>query len=1164
MLHLLKLRSFAALLVSQFLGAFNDNAFKQLVILLTMSAASSHAVPWVVESGLALDSAGNHRQGAVAFLFALPFVLLCTTTGALADKCSKSSIIKLSKLLEIFVMGAALAAIYLESYALLLVVVFLMAAQSALFGPSKYGAIRELVDAKDMSRANALIQTTTTLAILLGVGLAGFLAERFEGRLWVPGLAYVAIAAAGWLASLPIERLAPRQPERRIRVNVLAEAREQWRAVRGDGLLVVSVFGSAAYYLIGALLLLVVNEYGLFALELGKQETSLLMVPVVLGIALGAILAGRISGDRIEGGLVPLGVIGMAAPLFVLGLGPESHRLAQSMLFALGLASGAGSLPIRTLVQVLPPDERRGAVLGFSQTMDFVGILLAGPVFALFQALGLDGRGMMAAVGVLLLAALLPALRFAAHHSVRLVLWLLVHTVYRIRVRGLEHVPARGGALLVANHVSFVDAMLVAAAARRPVRFLMFRPFFDIPVLGWFARRMEVIPVAAGDSPEEREKALGLAADAARKGALVCIFAEGGITRTGHLMPFASGMETIARKAGVPIVPVALDRLWGSMFSYAGGKAFQKLPRAFPYRVDVALGAPLPPETTAFATRQRIQELIADLRSERRGRRGSLGWRFVKQARTFARKPAVVDGTGTDLTYRKLLVGAVCMRDALRPRLGAKRNVAVLLPPGAGGALANIALALDDRASVNLNYTMENADLAKMCEVADVGVVITARRFLKALDRESPLPEERTLYLEDVRPAITGGMKLRALLATFLPGAWLADRWAPKGDDASERLATVIFSSGSTGTPKGVMLSHSNVLSNTQSVLQVVAPGPGDAILGILPFFHSFGYTVTLWATLLSGARAVYHANPLEAKVIGELCGSHRVTITIGTPTFYQAYLRRCTPEQFQHVRLAMSGAQKLGQGLADAWKARFGSDLMEGYGCTELSPVVSANLPSPPGTSARHRLFEPGTIGRPVPGVAVRIVDPDTRAPRAEGEEGLIEVKGPNVMKGYLGLPQKTAEVLRDGWYSTGDIGVLDRRGFLRITDRLSRFSKVGGEMVPHGRIEEALQELAFARAGLTADADLEPNDEVPEVAVTAIEHASRGEELVVLYTNLPFPAVELAEALAKSDLPRLFLPKPANYFAVERIPKLGTGKVDLRALRQLAAACAAEGARV
>jgi len=1160
MLHLLKLRSFAALLTTQFLGAFNDNAFKQLVLLLTVSAVTTEAIPWVVDSGLAVDAAGNNRQGLVATLFALPFVLLCTTTGALADRYSKSTIIKLANLLEILVMGVALTALCLESFGLLLATVFLMGAQSALFGPSKYGSIRELVPARDMSRANALIQTTTTLAILIGVGLAGFLAQNFHDKLWIPGIAYVAFAVFGWLASLPIEHLAPRRPERALRVNVFAEAREQWCAVRGDSLLKVAVFGSAFYYLIGALLLLVVNEYGLNGLGLDKQNTSLLMAPVVLGIAIGAIGAGRISGDRIEGGLVPLGVLGMAAPLFIMGFGPPSHMLALGMLFVLGIASGAGSLPVRTLVQVLPKDDRRGAVLGFSQTMDFTGILLAGPVFMLFQALGFGGRAMMAAVGALMLLALIPALRFAAHHSLRLVVWLVVHTAYRIRVRGAEHLPAEGGALLVANHVSYVDAMLVAAAAKRPVRFLMFRPYFDVPVLGWFARRMDAIPVAAGDEPEERERALATAAEAARNGELVCIFAEGGITRTGHLMPFARGMESIARDAGVPVLPVALDRLWGSLFSFRRGKGRLAQLRGLPFRVDIGIGAPMPSDTSAFRTRECVQELIADLRTQRRGRRGTLGWRFVREACAHARQPAVVDTTGADLTYRQLLVGAICMRDVLRARLGAQRNVAVLLPPGAGGALVNLALALDDRASVNLNYTLENPDLVRMCDVAEVDYVITARRFLKALERDSPLPTERTLVLEDLREEITGPRKLRALLQTYLPGVFLADRLAPRGDDASERIATIIFSSGSTGTPKGVQLSHSNILSNTQSVLEVVALGPGDAVLGILPFFHSFGYTVTLWATLLSGARAVYHTNPLEAKVIGELCEKHGVTITIGTPTFYQAYLRRCTPAQFARVRLALSGAQKLGAGLAAAWRARFGSELMEGYGCTELAPVVSANLPDPAGTHARLAQYEPGSIGRPVPGVAVRVVDPESGAPRAEDEEGLLLVKGPNVMVGYLGQPEKTAEVLQGGWYSTGDIGLVDRRGFLRITDRLSRFSKIGGEMVPHGRIEELLQGFVYERAGEVAG---DGDTELPEVAVTALEHDTRGEELIVLYTNLPFPAAVLAEALAASDLPRLFQPRASNYFEVDAIPKLGTGKVDLRALRALASEFAAAATR-
>ncbi|MEM9380603.1 MAG: MFS transporter [Planctomycetota bacterium] len=1162
MLKLLEKRSFGSLVASQFLGAFNDNAFKQLVLLLTVAAVTVDAVPWIAESPLAVDANGVNRQWLPATVFSLPFLMFCSLTGALADKLSKSTIIKVANFVEILVMGGALLAFYLESYPMLLVVLFCMGMQSALFGPSKYGILREIVDGRDMSRANAIVQTTTTIAILGGVIVAGQLAGAFGDALWIPALAYVGIASIGFLLSLPIEHQPARHPDRPIPWFVPAEMLRQWKSIKGHPTLTVSIFGSAFFYFIGALLLLVVNEYGLLVLGLSESQTSMLFGPVIVGIAAGALLAGKLSGDRIEGGLTPLGLLGMAASLLALQVAPYSVTWVAICLGVLGTSSGIFVLPIRTLIQVLPKDESRGAVIGFSQMIDFVGILLAGPFMLLMQKAGLTAPAMTLVTAGLMVVAFVVSLRYAAHFSVRFVAWALAHTLYRLDVRGVAHVPQRGGALLVANHVSFVDAVLVAAVAGRPVRFLMFRGFLDVPVLGWFARKMNVIPISASDAREQKDEALHAAAAAAADGELVCIFAEGALTRSGHLMPFASGMQKIAERAGVPVIPVALDRLWGSIFSHFGGRLFWRLPRQLPYKVDISIGAPMPPTSTPHEVRQRIQELIAEVRTDRQGRRGSLAWRFLRETHRFARRPAVVDGTGVDIDFRKLVVGSLCMRDALRPRLTDRPSVAVLLPPGAGGALVNIALALDGRTSVNLNYTMSNEDLASMCEVADVDVVITARRFLSALERPSPLPPERTILLEEVRGDITTGMKLRYMAQSFLPGTWLANLQAPRSSDGtpeSETVATVIFSSGSTGTPKGVMLTHSNILSNVQSVLQVVALGPGDAVLGILPFFHSFGYTITLWATLLSGSRAVYHANPLEAKTVGELSGEHGVTITIGTPTFYQSYLRRCSPEQFARVRVALSGAQKLSQGLADAWEAKFGSKLMEGYGCTEVSPVVSANLPSPDGLPPRLRCYRPGSIGRPIPGVAVRIVDqdlyPSETVLRDAGEEGLIVVKGPNVMRGYVKRPEESAAVLVDGWYTTGDIGYVDSDGFLFITDRLSRFSKIGGEMVPHGRVEETLQDLAFElvreHAGAPTDGE---EDHAPDIAVTAVEDESKGEQLVVLHEALPFDVELLKERLADSSLPNLFRPRPTNWHAVDEIPKLGTGKVDLRALGDLA----------
>jgi acyl-[acyl-carrier-protein]-phospholipid O-acyltransferase/long-chain-fatty-acid--[acyl-carrier-protein] ligase len=363
--------------------------------------------------------------------------------------------------------------------------------------------------------------------------------------------------------------------------------------------------------------------------------------------------------------------------------------------------------------------------------------------------------------------------------------------------------------------------------------------------------------------------------------------------------------------------------------------------------------------------------------------------------------------------------------------------------------------------------------------------------------------------------------------------AGIADRAAPD----PQRLATVIFSSGSTGAPKGVMLSHHNVLSNIESLAQIFWLTRQDRVLGALPFFHSFGFTGTLWFPLLCGFGAVYHPNPLDAKALGELVAVHEATILISTPTFYSAYLRKCTKEQFATIRYAMVGAEKLREPLAAAFRMTYGIDLLEGYGCTEMSPVVAVNVPNVDRGLARQPGFKPGTVGHPIPGVAVRVVDPETHTPLPVGSEGLLLVKGANRMMGYIGQDDQTSEVLHEGWYITGDIGSIDEEGFLRITDRCSRFSKIAGEMVPHLKVEEAINEIAGDHA----------------CVVTGIPDEQRGERLIVLYTRQDLTAEALWTHLTRTALPKLWIPRRDSFFLVDTLPALGTGKIDLRKVQEV-----------
>ena len=719
---------------------------------------------------------------------------------------------------------------------------------------------------------------------------------------------------------------------------------------------------------------------------------------------------------------------------------------------------------------------------------------------------------------------------------VRSVLWMLTHTLYRITIAGREHIPSRGPALIISNHMSMIDGALVGASIDRPVRFLVYGPHFRLPWLQWFLRYLHAIPVTAGNRKEVL-RALERAHAELAAGHVVCIFAEGAVSRTGNLLPFKRGFERIVDGLDVPVIPVYLDRVWGSIFSFKGGKFFWKIPERLPYPVTVQIGKPLPSTVKASEARLAVLELGAEALSRRRPDTHLLHTEYMRSAKRRWRHPALADSTGQELTHGRTLVGAILFARILRRRTPDQRMVGLLLPSSVGGALANIAVLMAGRIPVNLNFTVGKEALEAAIAQAGIRTIVTSRKFLA----KASLPElPGMVFLEKLREEIGQGAKIAALLqARLLPVWWLRRRLG--GNAKSDALATVIFSSGSTGVPKGVMITHANILSNVDSLAQIFRMETSDCFIGVLPFFHSFGLTGTLWFPLLQGASVAYHPNPMDAKTIGELAGKYQAKMLISTPTFCASYIRKCEPEQFKHLRYAIVGAERLREPVATAFKAKFGIDLLEGYGCTEMAPVVAVNVPDVQDGHERQRGTRIGSVGHPLPGVAAKIVDVDTGEGPLFDREGLLLVKGPNRMLGYLGDPAKTADVNRDGWYVTGDIARIDDAGFVEITDRLSRFSKIGGEMVPHMRIEEQIQ--TFLADGCTA-------------VVTAVPDPSKGERLVVFYTDPALTPQQLWERLCQTELPRLWVPKRDDFNLTDSIPTLGTGKLDLRAVRQLALA--------
>jgi acyl-[acyl-carrier-protein]-phospholipid O-acyltransferase/long-chain-fatty-acid--[acyl-carrier-protein] ligase len=759
---------------------------------------------------------------------------------------------------------------------------------------------------------------------------------------------------------------------------------------------------------------------------------------------------------------------------------------------------------------------------------------------------GLAWEGMLGSVAVAaaLLAAVLLVLVCLFPAAFRGVwIWYFTRRLYRLRLRGRENLPGRGPALLVCNQVGYLDWLLLLAAQPRPIRFVLFSPWADQGWMGRFARWTGALAIDGRAGIRDVGRTLHRARQALAAGELVCLFIENYRTHDGFDLPFQRLFRQVVHRLRAPVIPVAIVQTRGSRCPLFEGKPVWRKAANGRHLAEVAFGAPLPPSASASAVCQAQQLLSADIAIARAPRRRLVHREFVRMAARHPFRPCIIDSSqpGRDLTYSRALAAVMILRRLLRPRLGDEPMVGVWLPPTAGGALVNITLAFLGRTSVNLNYTVAPEAIQSALQQCGARHVITSRRFTARLPLRLPDTIE-VLYLEDMLPLVGRWQRLWAWLRVLLTPGWVLEYWAfGLGRHRADDLATVIFSSGSTGEPKGIMLSHGNIAGNIESMIQAIALSQGDRLLGVLPLFHSFGYTVTLWAPLQVGASLVYHADPRQAKEIGELCRRHQCTLYVSTATFIRFCLRRCQPDDFRSLRILICGAEKLPQSLAQEFAARFGVLPVEGYGTTELSPVVSTNRPnvSVRGLDLMHN--RPGTIGPPLPGIAVRVVHPETLEPMNAGEEGVLLVRGANVMQGYLHRPELTRKILRDGWYVTGDMARLDGDGLMTLTGRLSRFAKCGGEMVPLEKVEELLHEIAGTSERICA--------------VTCVPDEARGERVVVLYTAHDSLEVRSwTRELAGRGLPNLWLPAERDFFAVSELPLLGSGKLNLQRVQEIA----------
>ena len=1148
MRHLFRIGGFLSFIGMMFLNAFVDLGHKIIIqntLFKTYDGDAQILLTAIVNA-----------------LILLPFVLLFSPSGFLADRFSKPKVMRVSAWAAVVITLGITACYYLGWFWPAFAMTFLLAAQSAIYSPAKYGYIKELVGKETLATANGWVQATTTTAILFGIFFFSVLFEHYlSGMTYsTPGEVMHLIAPLGWLlvlASLAEAGLSYRLPQKHAVEKISFDwaqyrrgryLRDNLQAAYGNRVIWLSIIGLSVFWSISQVILAV---FPAFAKEtLGETNTVViqgLLACSGLGIILGSIVAGKVSRDYIETALIPVGAVGIAIALFLVP-GLQSTWAHAFNFFMIGVLGGFFLVPLNALIQFNAGEQGLGRVLAANNFIQniwmlaFLGITVAAAYVEIGDVTLILGLALVALIGALYTLYQLPQslVRFLIRH--------LVATRFRLKVIGLDNLPAQGGVMLLGNHISWLDWALVQMACPRPVRFVMEREIYERWYLKRFLDFFEVVPISRGSS----RHAIATLARLLEAGEVVCIFPEGTISKNGQVSEFKRGFELSARQvaAGTDavLVPFYLRGLWGTWFSYATATLRRSREEGRLRAVVVAFGAPLPLASSAEQVKQAVFELSVTTWQDYVRGLPTLPVSWLRTAKRAPGQVTLIESSGTHLTNRRLIAAVLLFTRRIR-RLAPEPALGILLPASGACAIANLAGLMAGKQVVNLNYTSSPESLRAALASAGIRHVITADRFLtrlaaRGIDLDATLGEVSLHPMEAMRADIGKVASLGMLiLASLLPAGALFTLFGRR--TRPEDTAAILFSSGSEGAPKGVELTHRNIMANIRQISDLLNTRANDIFMANLPPFHAFGLTVTTFLPLVEGIPMVCHPDPTDAFGSAKAIARYRATVLFGTSTFLRLYTknRKVHPLMLDSLRLVVAGAERLAPDVREAFMLKFQRSLYEGYGATETTPVASVNVPDTLDTDnwKIQTGLRPGTVGLPLPGTSFRIVDPVTLATLNPGEDGLILIGGVQVMKGYLQDPEKTAAAVveLDGmrWYKTGDKGHLDVDGFLTIVDRYSRFAKVGGEMISLGAVEEQVRRVL-------AEPEL-------ELAAVNIPDERKGEQILLL------AAADLdAEALRRSLLTAGVNPLsiPAEVRRVEAIPKLGSGKTDFGAVKRLA----------
>lgn len=1129
--QLLSIKRFAPLFFVQFLGAFSDNVFKSALLILITYKFSAY-----------LGVEASILNMAAAGIFILPFFLFSALGGMLADKYSKHKLIRAVKAFEMVILSIASYAFIQNHIWLLFVCLCLAGLQSALFGPTKYGILPELLKENELLNGNALVEAGTFLSILLGTIIGGLLILGEYGDKTI-SLVLLTAASIGWMSSFFIPKVSSQNPDLQLTSNILKQTFQIYRLGIKHWEIRRLIFAISWFWFLGYVIQSQLNPLTAGVLKADEQVAVLLLVMFTIGIGIGSVLCGKAMAGEISARLVPFAGIAMSvlsleiyfslqaiankpypSELYTLSvfMADVQHWRVMIDMLLLSIAAGFYIVPLYTLLQKRVKDELRSRTIAANNISNAMFMVVASILVIAALSVGFKIPDLFWMLSILNFFVAIYIMKIIPKQTLKTLGRLLFKLLYRVEVKGLENYPKDDSPyVILPNHTSFLDGPLM----------MSYMP--DMPVFAintnvnkkWWAKIFtqffEMYPL----DPTQPMAVKGLV-KMLRSGRKVVIFPEGRITENGALMKIYEGPGKIAELGRAKLLPVRIDGAQYTSFGRLKGllklKLFPKITITICPPVDMDIAKEIRGAERKLALRRKVYDVMTDMMYRTSKTDGTLFQTLCDSQKIYGSDHEVLeDLERKPISLGRVLLGSLVLGRCLSKYVSRKENVGLLLPNAIATGVSFYALQGIGAVPAMLNFTVGANSLLSAVDTATLKTVITSHKFIELAqleELETALKQKvNIVYLEDIKTDIG--------LLDKLIGLWKVKTkfGLLKYQNENHDPAVILFTSGSEGSPKGVVLSHENLLSNQAQVKACLDFSSKDKFFNALPVFHSFGLGVGLALPISSGIKTFLYPSPLHYKIVPELAYDTKCTVMFGTDTFLSGYAKHADPEDFQFTRYVIAGAEKLKASTREKWVEKFGVRIFEGYGVTETSPALSINNYS-------HCKF--GTVGRLFPGITPKLES----IPGIE-QGGRLWVQGNNIMLGYLRAENPgVLEPVNDRWHDTGDIVDIDDEGFITILGRAKRFAKIGGEMVSLTQVESWVSALW--------------PDEVH--CVCAIADERKGEKLVLVTTREHADRKSLQQYIVNQGGAEIMTPKVM--LSVKEMPVLGTGKLDYNGVQKLA----------